>query len=58
MTSLSFWVSLEKKFNLENCKMILPDSIDDYNVGFGTVIHTGVSMMTLDNSHRKSMGAS
>ena len=26
--------------------MILPDSIDDWNVGFGAVIHTGPSMMT------------
>ena len=49
MTSLSFWVSLENilQFNLENLKIILPDS------GFGTVIHTGAIMMTLDNSHRK-----
>ena len=27
-----------KKFYLENCKIILPDSIDDCNVGFGAVI--------------------
>ena len=46
MTSLSFWFSLEKKITLENCKMILPDYIDDWNVGFGAVIHAGTSMMT------------
>ena len=44
MTSLSFWVNLEKNITLENCKIILPDSIDDCSVGFGTVIHTGASI--------------
>ena len=53
MISLSFWFNLEKKLSLENNKMILPDSIDDWNVGFGAVIHAGASMMTLGNTHRK-----
>ena len=53
MTSLSYWVSLENNFTLENCKMILSNSIDDCNVGFGTVIPTGASMMTSDNSHNE-----
>ena len=51
---LSFFLGQPRKkiCTLENCKMILPDSIDDWIVGFGTVIHAGVSMMTLDNSLR------
>ena len=59
MTSLSIWCQPDNFFvtwKIE--KIILPDSIDDCNVGFGPVVHTGASMMALDNSHRKLMGAS